>query len=621
MTHLRNALLAAMTCALTTFAADVRAQPWPSLDEPPARAGGGDKDVALVVSIERYAALPPIEGAERNARAWVAWFERARGLRPDKIVHLRDQEGTPSQILAKARELASLVGRGGRIWFVFIGHGAPAKDQSEGLFVGWAAQASPDELYAQSLGQSELVAALGRGVGAPVVMIVDACFNGTSRSGQSIAKGLQPVLLVDRAKAAPQNVTLMSAGRADQFAGPLPGASRPAFSYLLLGALRGWGDDPAYGNGDGKVTLDEALEFTRAALRTTLKGRSQTPEASGPVRDVVARASERAPDLGRMRDAGDEVHSPAGPSDARRGPGAGGEADLPGYVAIPAGRFTMGAPRGETGRKDDEILHEVRITRPFWMKVTEVTQGEWRKVMGTSPSKFLACGDACPVEGVSWYDAVAFANALSRREGLEACYRLSGCQGTAGAGCQDWSQGYCEGDYRCDEVVFKGPACSGYRLPTEAEWEYAARAGTRTATYAGPLVIEGIHDAPGIDPIAWYAGNSEARYRDAQDCADWEGKQYPIARCGPQPVARKRPNPWGLYDMIGNVWEWCNDWVDEAPSSAASVDPLGPAEGHIKVLRGGSWSRKPEFLRSATRHGDQITRRGGGLGFRLVRTK
>lgn len=259
---------------------------WPSLDEPAPKVGGGERDVALVVSIEDYAKLPDIAGAEANGRAWVRWFEGTRGLRPDKVVWLKDSEGTPSEMLAKAGELSALADPKGMIWVVFIGHGAPAEDQSEGMLVGWGAQQSPRELYSQSLRQSELLAALGNGQRGPVTFIADACFNGRSRNGEAIAPGLQPVLLVDRAKPLAGNVVVLSAGKSDQFAGPLPGLDRPAFSYLLLGALRGWADDPGLAEGRGVTAInrrgasagglyrrESALRDPDGARRSHLRGR------------------------------------------------------------------------------------------------------------------------------------------------------------------------------------------------------------------------------------------------------------------------------------------------------------------------------------------------------------
>jgi len=230
-----------------------------------------------------------------------------------------------------------------------------------------------------------------------------------------------------------------------------------------------------------------------------------------------------------------------------------------GYVRILPGTFTMGFPQRGSGRYVNQDQHQVTITRAYCMKATEVTQGEWLALMGGNPSTFQQCGLACPVEQVSWDDAVLYANALSRREGLPECYVGSGLSGLA---------------------------CRGYRLPTEAEWEYAARAGRKSA-------------GPGnLDSVAWYAENAGGTT---------------------SAVGQKQPNAWGLYDMIGNVWEWTGDRF--GGYEGAVTDPLGPSSGSSRATRGGSWNCSPDMVRVEVRGSDAPSFRNRYLGFRLVRTE
>ena len=274
---------------------------------------------------------------------------------------------------------------------------------------------------------------------------------------------------------------------------------------------------------------------------------------------------------------------------------------------IPRGTFLMGSPETELGRGAGETRHEVTLSRGFWIGETEVTQEQWRAVIGNDPSRFSSCGRDCPVENVNWFEAVAFANALSEKAGYTPCYGVSGANGRRpGDGLEyrkvDWSQD-----------------CIGYRLPTEAEWERAARGGRSTALYTGSLTIKGQRNGPELGPIAWYGGNSGVSYPGGVGCAIWKERQVPDSRtCGPHPVAGKDPNPWGLHDTLGNVSEWTWDWSGRYGEEAA-LDPTGAIGGGGRVCRGGSWASEARRVRTANRGVGLQGQALSTIGFRLAR--
>ena len=253
-------------------------------------------------------------------------------------------------------------------------------------------------------------------------------------------------------------------------------------------------------------------------------------------------------------------------------------------VFVPGGSFEMGKNLGTASGWDDNP-HMVTLSNGFYMGKYEVTQAQYQAVMGNNPSYFT--GENLPVEQVSWYDAVEFCNVLSEIEGLTPYYTINKTEGS--------DPNNTNGDYDPRWLVTQNTTATGYRLPTEAQWEYAAKGGNPTAagwvgyTYAGS-------DDP--NEVAWYGDNNDPY--------------------GTKPVGTKKPNGLGLYDMSGNVWEWCWDWYGSY-SSGAQSDPGGASSGSYRVGRGGLWGYSAENVRSAYRFSYDPYVRNSDIGFRLVR--
>jgi formylglycine-generating enzyme required for sulfatase activity len=257
-------------------------------------------------------------------------------------------------------------------------------------------------------------------------------------------------------------------------------------------------------------------------------------------------------------------------------------------VRINGGTFIMGSPTGEPGRYADETPHQVTVS-PFFMGKYEVTQKEYQELMGINPSSFK--GDNLPVEQVSWYDAIEYCNKLSLKEGLNPAYTI------------DKSRKDPNNKNRSDKVkwvVSWNRNANGYRLPSEAEWEYACRAGTTTTFSTGDNITTDLANYDGNNP---YNDNGKGEFR----------KRTSLVGTFP-------PNAWDLFDMHGNIYEWCWDWYGNY-SSGAQTDPAGASSGKNRVGRGGAWAGEGRLLRSAHRVNSGPHSRCRGVGFRLVRSE
>jgi formylglycine-generating enzyme required for sulfatase activity len=327
-------------------------------------------------------------------------------------------------------------------------------------------------------------------------------------------------------------------------------------------------DLPAHGrlwidSATGRVLKTE-LQVEQPAVRATITTTFQAEDKSGIAVPQEMREQYTFPNgnrvntvanYGRFRrfdvSAAEDIHTPIGTTSD---PWTGMV-----FVELPPGRFTMGSASDEAGRNDDEVLHDVEITRPFLLGQHEVTQQEWRTVMGTSPSHFTGCGPRCPVENITYGDVQTFLEKLNARP----------------------------------------PHTLRYRLPTEAEWEYACRART-----TGPFSTgENLTTAQG-------------NYNGRQPYASFPAGEF---RQKTTPVGTFPLNPWGLADMHGNVWEWTSDWYGPyADGRAANIDPHGGSSGEKRVIRGGSWFFDANSARCALRYTHAPQDKGFSLGFRVA---
>ncbi len=674
---------------------------WPDLSRPAQAVGGGEHDAAVVVGIEGYAFVGPVPGAETNAKQWHRYFANTRGVPPQNIKLLTGVDGTREEILEAAIQAAKRTGADGTLWFVFVGHGAPAADGKDGLLVGVDSQQKADSLETRGLRRRELLRVLAASQAKSIQVILDACFSGRRADGMPIASGLQPLVTVDAVDTMDSRMVILTAARGDQFAGALPGANRPAFSYLILGGLRGWATE-------GKrvaVTAGDLLRYSKNVLEATLRGRAQTPDLLGSQDAVVgASAGEKGPDLAKMSEAtaggGLELFHlsslPAIPQAQTPAAIAGsvGSTDWRNLDVDTLGKYdeTLKFDKGEFSAKDKaqkwmdlsriapRFAEKARLRADEWERYAQklAAQEEVRQQRDSArDNDWEKLGKLLEMEVVSPHDkkrwAMMFIHAYGRnsrdnpyavdlvsylppgtvkkalpqtgKAGIEwvtimggsfmmgsediawskpvhsvtvktfqiaktevtnrqykACIDAGACLPPQDAG---WQNARFNGDDQPVVHIDWNQAqafavWAGGRLPTEAEWEYAARGRGKEQSYP------------------W--GNEDITCERAV----LNSVKVSCGRVAAWPVcSRPKGNTkQGLCDMAGNAWEWVqdifHDSYDGAPIDGSAWEEI--QRGTDRVTRGGGWTSDARDQRVAFRKNWETGQRNAVLGFRLARS-
>jgi formylglycine-generating enzyme required for sulfatase activity len=492
--------------------------------------------VALVVGVSKY---PEVSGfAALNYAASDATEVGATLKSQGYLVSiLTDGDATRGAIVRTLHQLSDAIDPAqGTFLFYFSGHGFSIGTKNHLAPVS----ASESDLEREGLSIEEVEQLMAASKAKRQLMLLDACRNDPwagSKGG-----GGRSFAAFEEA----EGLRILNSTRLGRVSYESSELQHGVFTAFVLDALKG-----KAAGADGLVTFHDLSDYVTDSVRRwgVDHNRVQVPyEAVGPKEasgDFLLASISAAP-RPEPSPAPVAAYRPPAPSPVPaaiidRGPAPGTEKANPKdgqkYVWIPAGSFIMGCSPGDNDcRNDEKPAHEVHITKGFWLGQTPVTQEAYQRAMGTNPSTFK--GETLPVERVSWEEA----------------------------------KSYCE--------------LIGGRLPTEAEWEYAARAGTTDARYGN------------LDAIAWYDGNSNHTTH---------------------PVATRQPNGWNLYDMLGNVWEWTADgYGDGYHSQQESGDPHGPSSGYYRVLRGGSWGVLPQSVRASIRVGLAPGDKELNLGCRCV---
>jgi len=513
----------------------------------------GGQRWALIVGINDYTNVPRLRFARSDAEALYKVLTENCGFPKGNVVLMTDAREvrsnefarypTRGNLRARINQIAQVSERNDLLIVSFSGHG---------LNIDGRGYLVPVDGMSSDLGSliplSWIKETLESSPAKQRLLVLDACHSGAARSDP--ADSPAQALLSPLAGAA---FATIASCDSRQLSHEDPETRHGVFTHAAIEGLTGKADSQAEGNRDGTVTANELFAYTSLKVKqwSLKEGKIQTPVLRGEFKDRIELAQISI--SGTRRKSG-EVHTNS----------IGMK-----LVWIPPGEFMMGsrdfalevvrkANYGkEEGYTNEHPQHRVRISKGFWMGVTEVTQAQWEAIMDNNGSDFK--GNNLPVENVSWDDAVEFCEKLSRKEGKT------------------------------------------YRLPTEAEWEYACRAGTTTPFHFGETINT---DQANYDGNYTYGSGRKGVYR-----------QKTIE------VGSFSPNALGLYDMHGNVWEWCSDCYDaNYYSKSPSVDPhrQRTSSSSFPAHRGGSWLSKPLHCRSANRSGDLPDLRLSGYGFRVV---
>jgi formylglycine-generating enzyme required for sulfatase activity len=517
----------------------------------------------VLIGVDHYANAKPLQYAVADQQALRDEFVRS-GLDQRQVTLLRDKlEDTrylpfKSNIEQQIKAACELAERGDLVLIVFSGHGRHIGKQSYVCPTDGRLD-DPDTMVALEWIYDQLKTSKAD----LKMLIVDACrdidpFLAGRRGGAEPDRKEEMRLFVSSHERLPDGLIQLHSCSEGEKANEDPALGHGVFTYYLLEGLRGKADV----DGNGQVTLGELMSFGNRETKLHVRdkfGDIQRPKVFGnytlDVQDFEVVS------LSRPKTTTPSVRMSA--ADAPKKPLPSGETGdvITNSIGmklklIPVGEFLMGSATTEADRSNDETQHRVKITRPFYLGITEVTQGEWFAVMQTRPwagKEYVKEGNAYPATYVSWNDAIEFCTKLSKTEGKT------------------------------------------YRLPTEAEWEYACRGATNTAYSFG-------NEARSLKDYAWSEANA------------WDiGAKYA------HEVGTKKVNPFDLYDMHGNVWEWCSDsHSTDSFSKSPGSEPGGVSSGLSRVLRGGSWFDSARYSRSAARLGFYPSFCSPFLGLRLA---